>query len=108
MPVWRASCYHDAHGSAPAQIEQRGGACAVGGDLEMVGAAEERADLAGSRVRVGGTHSLHLVGPHVDLDCVAAWNHDRVERPSIDVRDQIAEAIEPQHLAPYGARSRFD
>ena len=40
---------HDVHGRAASQIEQRGGARAVGGDLQMVGAAEERADLAGAR-----------------------------------------------------------
>src|SRR5438876_7861718 len=103
-----ASCYHDAHGRAAAQIEQRGGACAVGGDLELVGAAKERAELARSRVSVGGNHLRYLMPADLDLHPLALGAHDRVERAAIDVRDQIPETIDAKHLAEHGARPGFD
>ena len=58
QPVGRVRRYHarlaDVHGDAARRASERvGGARAVDGDLEVVGAAEQRAQLAGRRVGVG-------------------------------------------------------
>src|SRR5262245_16773005 len=50
----------DVHGRAAAQAELLSGARAVGGDLEMVGAAEQCANIAGRHIRVGPDDLGHL------------------------------------------------
>ena len=69
----------DVHGRAAAQTERRGGARAVGGDLEMVGAAEQRADLAGAPRR---RRSRRPATPWraADLRCRAARPTSLLER----------------------------
>ena len=47
---------------APSDAEGLGGAAAVGGDLEVVGAAEQRADLPGANVGVGGDDAARSGG----------------------------------------------
>ena len=92
----RARAAGDARRAAP-DIELAGRARAVGGDLEMVGAAEERAHLARRRVGVGRDDLRHLIGRPTPMDEPLAAK--RVERAAIDVRDEIAEAIDAHDLA---------
>src|SRR5438874_824143 len=86
----------DVHGGAAAEIEPRRGARAVGSDLEMIGAAEERADLAVAGVGIRRDDARHGVLADADLERAV---RQLVERAAIDVRDQVAEAIDAQHLA---------
>jgi len=66
------------HGGAPAQIEGFGRVGAIGRDLQMIGAAEERADLAWRRVGVGRDHAGDLVEADADLQRTA---RELLERP---------------------------
>src|SRR5437870_12147672 len=84
------------HQRAAPEIEPFGSTRAVDGDLQMVGAAEERADVAVRRLRVRRDDARHHV--RADANVERAAGHF-VEASAIDVGDQIAEAIDAQYLA---------
>src|SRR5687768_3610120 len=86
---------YDVHGRAASQIEQRGSVRAVGRDLQLIAAAEQRTDLTLRGVRVGGDDLAHLVRADANLERLAGT---RVKRPPIDVGHQIAEAIDAEHF----------
>src|SRR5438132_4388776 len=94
----------DVHERAAAQIEQRGGAAAVGGNFEMVRAAEERTDFTRSDVGVGRDDLRDRMISNADLESVT---RQRIEGSTIDVGDQIAEAVDAQHLTDDGAGIDF-
>src|SRR5712692_2682059 len=58
----------DVHGRAASQIEARGGARAVGGDFQVVGAAEQRAHLAGGDVGIGRHDPWHGMAADADVE----------------------------------------
>src|SRR5439155_3953008 len=84
------------HQRAAPEIEPFGGARAVDGDLQMVGAAEERADVAVRGLRIRRDDARHHVRADANVDRTAG---DLVEAAAIDVGDQVAEAIDAQYLA---------
>jgi hypothetical protein len=86
----------DVHGSAPAQIERFGRVRAVGRHLQVVGAPEQRADLAGGRVGVCRHDAGDLVIADADLQRTV---RQLFKGPAIDVGDQVAEAIDAKDLA---------
>src|SRR5437764_6169678 len=86
----------DLHRRTAPEIEPFGGARAVVGDLQMVRAAEERADVAVRGLRIRGDDARHHVRAGANVERAAG---DLVEAAAIDVRDQVAEAIDAQHLA---------
>src|SRR5438128_9532093 len=62
----RALC--DLDGRAAVDVELGGGAPTVRRDLEMIGAAEQRADLAGRRVGIGRHDARHRVRADPDVE----------------------------------------
>src|SRR5437870_9677941 len=86
----------DLHGRAAREIELFRRARAVGRDFEMVGAAEERAQLTLRSVGVRRDDLRDHTIADLDLELAAG---ELLERPPIDVRDQISEPIDAQHLA---------
>src|SRR5213079_1461124 len=85
----------DVHERAAPEIEARRGAVAVRGNLEMLGAAEQSADLARSAIGVRRDDFLHLVVADAYIE---RRTGQLVERLPIDIRDQIAEAVDAQNL----------
>src|SRR5439155_10313431 len=73
----------DLHGGAAACAQLAGRARAVGSDLQMIGAAEQRADLSRAGVGVRRNDSLHLARPDTDLQ--RAVMREPVEHLAIDV-----------------------
>src|SRR5262249_28247456 len=87
----------DPHQRAAPEMEALGGASAVDGNLEVIGAADQRADVAVGRLRIRRNHARHRVRADADLE-PAVGNCKLVEAPAIDVRDQIAEPIDAKYL----------
>ena len=61
----------DRDDGAAGQAEALGGAGGRGGQLEVIGAAEERADAVGGQLRVGGDEPLDALAGGVDRDGAA-------------------------------------
>src|SRR5262249_60344250 len=80
---------------AAAEIEASGGAGAVGRNLEMAGAAEQRAHFAVGGVRVRRDDARDRMLADAQLERAL---RQLVERAPHDVRNQIAESIHPQDL----------
>ena len=86
------------------QPSARGRAGAAGGDLQVIGAAEQRADLARRRRR---RRSTPPAAPDAGRrGCRADRAGQRLERLPVDVGDEVAEAIDPHHLAVDAIASR--
>ena len=71
----------------------------AGGDLEMIGAAEERAELAGAGLGVRRTPASRSRGPPATGTPSARRADELLERPPIDVGDEVAEAVHAHDLA---------
>src|SRR5262249_27021377 len=88
LPLPRA---HDLYRRAPAQSQRFGSARRRRGELEVIGAAEERPDAVGRQLGVGGDEALDARAARVDRD--RAGLPETLHRLAIDVRDEVAEAI---------------
>ena len=102
---WKGSGYRRTTTDAPRRnLEALGGAAAVHGDLEMLAAAEQRAD-AGRAPRP--STSQRAVRRDVRRQRSRhACPRQMLEAAAIDVRDEIAEPIDPQHDRPRCCPSR--
>ena len=90
----------DVHGTSPGRARERGRAGAIQCELEMIGAAEERAQLSRPGLGVGRNHARDVPAGNLNHDGIAAC--ETGERTAVDVRDEIAKAINPDDLAVEG------
>ena len=81
---------------AARELEAFGGAAAVDGDLEMLGAAEERARRAGVGLRIRRHDLVDRVRAGRDLDRAGAGKP--VEDAAVHIGDEVPETIDAQHL----------
>src|SRR5262245_60028488 len=89
----------DLHRRAATQVEHSRRARSVCGDFQMLAAAEKRAQLAWSRIRVGGHVLANLMRPCLNLERATFRRGNLVEGLSIDIGDQISEPVDAQHFA---------
>src|SRR5439155_26714778 len=87
----------DLHGRAASRAKLAGRARTVGRDLQMIRAAEQRAELTRAGVRVRRDDPLHLARPDADLQRTIV--SQPVECFAIDVGNEVAEAIDAKHFA---------
>src|SRR5581483_6002558 len=87
----------DPYRNAAVHMERVGGAAAVDGNFEMVGAAEERTHVAAGDLRIRRDHAGNRVRPDANVESGAGC--ELLERLPVDVRDQVAEAIDAKDLA---------
>src|SRR4051794_3897125 len=80
-----------------AQREAVGGAGGRRRELEVIRAAEERADAVGGGLRIRCDEPFDALPAGVDLD--RAPLAETLDRLAIDVRHEIPEAIDAQHDA---------
>ena len=69
--------------------------------LQVIGAAEERADAFGGELGVGCHQTLDALPAGVDRDRAALA--EALDHPAIDVRHQVAEAVDAEHDTAHGA-----
>src|SRR5439155_1095354 len=81
----------DVNDGAPAQMQRVRGAGAVGRDLEMIRAAEEGGNITRGDVAVRGYDPGNMMQSRHDVQPGSA---QPVERVSIDVRDEVAKAVD--------------
>src|SRR4249920_4145619 len=90
----------DVHGASPCRARECGGAGAVQCELEMIGAAEEGAQFSEAGIGIGRNHARDVAAGDLNHDGIAA--REAGERTAVDVRDEIAKAIDPDNLAVEG------
>src|SRR5687767_9834672 len=95
---------HEPHAGlrATAEAELTRRVARVDCDLEMIGAAEECTQFTRRRLRVGGHDARDVTLADGDPDRPAAG--ELLERAPIDVRNQVAEAIDAHYFSGDGLR----
>src|SRR5689334_14783936 len=84
----------DVNGRASIESQLGCRARPVGGNLQMIGAAEETADFTVRDVGIGRDELWHPMRPDLDLDAAAPGQS--LHFAPVDIRNQIAEPIDAE------------